>query len=84
MAIIKTGAQEINENGVREISVNIENGDLAALNDIVSRYKFKDEASALRFALAVLYKAAGTDVVVNGEPISPGASLIEEASSGES
>lgn len=77
MAITKTNQNECNENKVREISVKIENGDLAALDDIVSRYKFKDEASALRFALAVLYKAAGTDVVVNGVPLSPGASLVE-------
>lgn len=36
------------------LKVELNNGDLNALNEIVEEWKFKDETSALRFALAAL------------------------------
>ena len=41
-----------------ELSLIINNGDLAALKEVVSRLGFKDEESLLRYALAVLSKSA--------------------------
>jgi hypothetical protein len=36
------------------LTIEINNGDLNALNEITETWKFKDKESALRFALAVL------------------------------
>lgn len=36
------------------LQVEINNGDLKALNEIISTWNFKDKESALRFAIAVL------------------------------
>lgn len=40
------------ENGV--LSIKLDNGDYRILKEIVKKWKFKDQESALRFALAVL------------------------------
>lgn len=50
MAIIKKS--EDNVNGSRTVEIN--NGDLKALADIINRWEFKDVESALRYAIAVL------------------------------
>lgn len=36
------------------LQIEINNGDLLALNEIISNWSFKDKESALRFAIAVL------------------------------
>ena len=48
MAIIKTN------NDPETLQVNINNGDLKALNEIKEIWGFKDQESVLRFALAAL------------------------------
>lgn len=37
------------------LDVQINNGDLNALNELVKKWGFKDKESALRFAIAVLF-----------------------------
>jgi hypothetical protein len=49
MAITK-----ISENEDDKLTVNINNGDLRALDEIKQLWGFKDQASVLRFALAAL------------------------------
>ena len=36
------------------LNIEINNGDLKALKEIVSKWRFKDKDSALRFAVAIL------------------------------
>lgn len=50
MAIIKL--DENKERGTRNIEIN--NGDLIALNKIITDWDFRDVESALRYAVAVL------------------------------
>lgn len=50
MAMIKL--DENNEKGSRQIEIN--NGDLQALSEVVNHWGFKDHESALRFGLAAL------------------------------
>jgi hypothetical protein len=45
------------------IIMAFDNGDLAALELIKKKWKFKDEESLLRFALAVLVKADGSSSI---------------------
>lgn len=67
-----------------ELTIKVENGDLVALKQVQDKWKFKDKESALRFALAVLVKAAegGNKVMIeeNGKPTSliPGDSLLKK------
>lgn len=49
MAIKKLSEQEPDT-----LTLEINNGDLNALNEIVKKWDFRDSESALRFALAVL------------------------------
>lgn len=47
-------ASLVNENG---LLFNVDNGDLVALRAVLSKWGFRDEESALRFALAVMKQA---------------------------
>lgn len=47
-------AIEIINDSNEKFDISINNGDLRVLNEIVTDWKFKDKAKALRFALAVL------------------------------
>lgn len=42
----------------KNLKIDIINGDLKALDDIMNKWKFKDKASALRFAIAVLTQSS--------------------------
>ena len=56
-----------------EISLTFNNGDCIALKEIVERLGFKDEESAIRFALAVLSKSATRSLTItdqNGTKVS--------------
>lgn len=50
-------ALEIIEKNEEHLKIQLNNGDLNALNEIIAEWKFKDEVSALRFALAALSSA---------------------------
>jgi len=47
-----------------ELALIINNGDLASLRETMNRLGFKDEASMIRFALAVLAQAATRSITV--------------------
>lgn len=49
------------------IVLNFDNGDFEVLNLIKKQWKFKDEESLLRFALAVLLKAESQSVLVKDD-----------------
>lgn len=79
MAIIKK--QSSNEAETLDIEIN--NGDLVALNEIVEGWNLKDKESALRFALAVL-KVSSPGSLFNEKEgqkknLIPGNILIKEA-----
>jgi hypothetical protein len=46
------------EDTEQNLKIDINNGDLKALEDIINNWKFKDKASALRFAIAVLKQSS--------------------------
>lgn len=48
-----------------KISLEVDNGDLQALNEVVDKFGFIDEQAALRFALFVLLKAEKNVVYVD-------------------
>ena len=75
MAIVKVGNPKTIEDTLGQ-SVDIYNGDWEALQEVTNRWGFKDETSALRFALAVLSKANKNNLSIGGESISPAKSLL--------
>ena len=75
MAIVKVGNPKTIEDTLGQ-SVDIYNGDWEALQEVTNRWGFKDETSALRFALAVLSKANKNNLSIDGENISPAKSLL--------
>lgn len=44
----------ITEETIDNLALEINNGDLRALNEIIETWGFKDKISALRFAIAIL------------------------------
>lgn len=66
--------------GETKISLEMDNGDLQALKAVITKYNFKDEEAALRFALFVLLNAEKNVVYVDeGEKkvaLSPAQKLI--------
>ena len=65
-----------------KITVEFDNGDLQAMDTVKSEWRFIDEASLLRFALAVLSRAKNKKVYVedasgNKFPIAPGQQLLK-------
>lgn len=84
MAIIKVS--EDNEKGSRTVEIN--NGDLIALNKIISEWDFKDAENALRYAVAVLSIAKDKNLFYEKEDgekitIEPADSLKREKSNGD-
>ncbi len=78
MAIIKKDSSNESET----LNIEINNGDLKALNEIVESWNLKDKESALRFALAVL-KVGKPGSLANEQDgirktLIPGESLIKE------
>ncbi len=71
-----------NDSKAGKIILEIDNGDLEALQKIMEEWKFVDEPSVLRFALAVLTKAKDNAVYVteNGKKValSPADSLLKK------
>jgi hypothetical protein len=85
MPIKRVPEQSNNE----KLTLEFNNGDMAALERAVIDWGFKDEASALRFGIAVLLKAESRDIQVGGNDgekvsISPSASLLKDDSDGGS
>lgn len=54
----------------------IYNGDWKALKSVTEKWNFKDEASALRFALAVLVKAEDGTLQIGDDVVSPTEGLL--------
>lgn len=84
MAIVKIS--EDPTKGSRTVEIN--NGDLEALNKIISEWDFKDVESALRYAVAVLSIAKDRKLFYekeNGEKVTiePADSLRREKTDGE-
>lgn len=48
-------AIKILESSANNIKIEMDNGDLNALHTIMEKWKFSDEISAIRFAMATLY-----------------------------
>lgn len=48
-----------------KISLEIDNGDLKALNDVVTKYNFVNEQAALRFAWFLLLNAENNNVYID-------------------
>lgn len=66
-----------------KIILEVNNGDYQALQDLVNEWKFADESSALRFALAVLVQAKNKTVFIDDDSgkktaLSPGESLLKK------
>lgn len=64
-----------------KVTIEFDNGDLEAMETVKTEWRFVDEASLLRFALAVLKRAKNKRVYVDDElgnkaPLSPGVQLI--------
>lgn len=79
MAITRISAAEGAAQDDLHLLVN--NGDLAALKDAVSRLQFKDEESLLRYVLAVLSKSATRTLTVidkdgKSTALNPAAALL--------
>lgn len=47
--------------------ITVDNGDLQALDDVIHKWKFRDETGLLRFALAVMREAKDNAIIVTGE-----------------
>lgn len=77
MAIDKRNEQEEQIKGTPGQSFNIYNGDWEALKEVTKKWHFKDEASALRFALAVLAKAEDGTLQIGETSISPAEGLLK-------
>ena len=85
MAIIKKSEDE------QKIELEVNNGDLQALKEIIKSWGFADETKALRFGIAILAKASsgGNNKIYideNGDKVSlvPGEGLAEEYCRGKS
>lgn len=66
----------------RKISLEIDNGDLEAITDVMEKYNFKDEESMIRFILFVLLKSENNTVYIDeGEKkvsLTPAAHLLKQ------
>ncbi len=64
MAINILQTKQPNKDGVDAIRIEIANGDLAALEDIVVKYGMQDARDIIAFAIGVLKEANGTPIAV--------------------
>lgn len=76
MAIVKDGTTTQIEGTEGQI-VKIYNGDWKALKEITKKWRFKDETSALRFALAVLTQAEDGTLQIGDDTVSPSEGLLK-------
>ena len=72
-----------NTNDLNGILLNLNNGDLIALEETVKKWGFKDNESALRFALAVIAQSEGGLVYIDSKDqkkigLKPSQELLEE------
>lgn len=82
MAIKKNGpVYQIEETDAQKF--DIYNGDWEALKAATEKWGFRDEESALRFALAVLTIAKPGGLVINGDNMGPAESLLKESDGGK-
>lgn len=77
MAIRKQGDETQIENTDGQV-VEIYNGDWEALKNLTKKWNFKDEVSALRFALAVLTEAEDGTLQIGDTTISPTKGLLKD------
>ena len=54
-------------NNSDKITLDINNGDLTALKEVIEKFKFKDEEAALRYSLYALLRTDTTGLVVEEE-----------------
>ena len=68
---INIGEVQKKMDGKDSIVINVDNGDLKALDDIEKKWNFKDKESLLKFAMAVMLKADNSIVKISigGEEI---------------
>lgn len=70
-----------NTDMTKNITLLFDNGDYGALETIKEKWKFKDEESLLKFALAVLLKAEHSIVTIRSDsgqdvPLKPSENLL--------
>ena len=68
-------AIKITKNGVESIDIQLTNGHLEALNQIISDYSLKGEEEALFFMLGVFAQAKGSVIEVGGMRFTPADNL---------
>lgn len=77
MAIRAKGGEEKIEGTPGQV-VEIYNGDWNALRALTKKWNFKDEVSALRFAIAVLTEAEDGTLQIGDSTISPTKGLLKD------
>lgn len=77
MAIRKQGEEKKIEGALGQV-IEIYNGDWSALKDLTEKWGFKDEITALRFAIAVLTEAEDGTLQIGDNTISPTKCLLRE------
>lgn len=77
MAIRKQG-NETQIEGTSGQVIEIYNGDWSALKAATEKWNFKDEATALRFALAVLTEAEDGTLQIGDSTVSPQKGLLKD------
>lgn len=78
MAIRKQG-EEKKIQGTLGQAIEIYNGDWSALKNLTEKWGFKDEITALRFAIAVLTEAEDGTLQIGDSTISPTKGLLKDA-----
>lgn len=82
---INEGALQKMTDGDDSLTITFDNGDLKALDDIQRKWRFKDKASLLKFAMAILLKSENNKIIIaveNGEtPVTPAKELLETSDS---
>lgn len=73
MAINILQPKQLNKDGVEAIQLEIANGDLAALEDIVEKYGVRDTRDIIAFAINVLKEADGRPIAAT----KPGGQIIK-------
>ena len=65
MAINILQSKQPNQDGVDAIRVEIANGDLEALEDIISKYNVQDARDIIAFSIGVLKEADGLPIAIH-------------------
>jgi len=64
MALRKITKEQVAKDEIKGTLFHVDNGDLQALDQITKKWKFKDEESALRFALALMKQNEGNTIYI--------------------